>query len=501
MKTLLPLLLPLSIYIFSLSSTFSAEVVATSEWTKLGENDTVDSGMHIRIDMTTGEKWIKTVDEAEGHAEKKQNVQVKADGGLVAVDEGESKVNKETTSSSGSSREGDIYDYDMMHRTLSKLPPEEQERMMLPNHVDAKKANPKERKAFEDRMGVIWKERQEQLQAIEEEYVADLPTILKQRISAMEAYLRHPLAGLEQLASSSQDSSVHMEHDQASIVAVLEDLEYQVTDIDMARDFFTLGGWPLLVSLLSDEAHQLSSESNESSATKPNTRDYSQQLHIVQANAAWVLGTSIKNTREFHPLATVPLVMVGKNGDWTTTALDLALHQYSKLAGPMASKETAAEVPSTVLDNHRHKLLYAIGSMLRGNRGAQAHFSSSRGPSILQKILENTLEQAPYSHYHRKAAQRLLSLSHDIISEVKQHPTTDDNLNESLQKGFAWCNCWVSAVQVSSLQQVAVPAIGSLPCEWKAADKETIQSALHDISVSKDSDMLEELMEEVVKEL
>jgi hypothetical protein len=42
------------------------EIVAQRDtWTLIGENDTVDAGMHIRIDMTTGEKWVKQITEED----------------------------------------------------------------------------------------------------------------------------------------------------------------------------------------------------------------------------------------------------------------------------------------------------------------------------------------------------------------------------------------------------------------------------------------------------
>ena len=54
----------------------SKEVEATSEWTLLGENDTVAAGMHVRMDLTTGEKWVKTIDENESDKEVNNNVNV-----------------------------------------------------------------------------------------------------------------------------------------------------------------------------------------------------------------------------------------------------------------------------------------------------------------------------------------------------------------------------------------------------------------------------------------
>ena len=51
MRPLLPLLL--------LSSTLSKEFVATNSWQKLDPEDTIPAGLHVRMDMTTGERFAK----------------------------------------------------------------------------------------------------------------------------------------------------------------------------------------------------------------------------------------------------------------------------------------------------------------------------------------------------------------------------------------------------------------------------------------------------------
>jgi hypothetical protein len=50
--------------------------------------------------------------------------------------------------------------------------------------------------------------------------------------------------------------------DPADIVSVLHDLEYHLADIDMTRDFYTLGGWPILVSLLDSNVHLINATTN-----------------------------------------------------------------------------------------------------------------------------------------------------------------------------------------------------------------------------------------------
>merc|ERR1712013_77541 len=35
------------------------EIVATHEWQLLSDNDTVPAGLHIKMDLSTGQKWAK----------------------------------------------------------------------------------------------------------------------------------------------------------------------------------------------------------------------------------------------------------------------------------------------------------------------------------------------------------------------------------------------------------------------------------------------------------
>ena len=66
------------------------EIVATNEWQKLSENDTVPAGLHVKIDITTGEKWAKlsSDDDAEGEESIKGTVydaSIHADGSVSAA--------------------------------------------------------------------------------------------------------------------------------------------------------------------------------------------------------------------------------------------------------------------------------------------------------------------------------------------------------------------------------------------------------------------------------
>lgn len=62
---------------------------------------------------------------------------------------------------------------------------------------------------------------------------------------------------------------------ESSLLAALTELENMLSDIDMARDFHTLDGLPVLVSML-----------------------HVSQPEIIREAAAWALGTAVKNEPE-----------------------------------------------------------------------------------------------------------------------------------------------------------------------------------------------------------
>ena len=41
---------------------FAKEIVATSQWQRIKEGDTLPAGLHIKVDLSTGEKWARLVD-------------------------------------------------------------------------------------------------------------------------------------------------------------------------------------------------------------------------------------------------------------------------------------------------------------------------------------------------------------------------------------------------------------------------------------------------------
>ena len=164
--------------------------------------------------------------------------------------------------------------------------------------------------------------------------------------------------------------------DVTNIIQVLQDLEYQLADLDMTRDFHTLGGWPLLTALLCDFVHPNITTNGNSTST-----DGLQELiHRIQMHAAWALGTAVKNTGEFWSYVLEPVTIVDRTTPATsssatsatttsiTTALDLVLQQFRTTLGLFSNTVTDAE------QQKLFKIIYCLGSFLRGNQPAQLHF-------------------------------------------------------------------------------------------------------------------------------
>eukprot|EP00568_Trieres_chinensis_P009238 CAMPEP_0183292812 /NCGR_PEP_ID=MMETSP0160_2-20130417/1729_1 /TAXON_ID=2839 ORGANISM="Odontella Sinensis, Strain Grunow 1884" /NCGR_SAMPLE_ID=MMETSP0160_2 /ASSEMBLY_ACC=CAM_ASM_000250 /LENGTH=83 /DNA_ID=CAMNT_0025453825 /DNA_START=263 /DNA_END=514 /DNA_ORIENTATION=- len=53
-----------------MATTSAKEIKATKEWTLIGENDTLPAGLHIRINLSTGEKWAKIPDNDDDDGSK-----------------------------------------------------------------------------------------------------------------------------------------------------------------------------------------------------------------------------------------------------------------------------------------------------------------------------------------------------------------------------------------------------------------------------------------------
>lgn len=164
-------------------------------------------------------------------------------------------------------------------------------------------------------------------------------------------------------------------------LAALLELEGLLCDIDNARDFHTIGGWPVLAALLAPS-----------------------NAMALQTAAAWAVGSAVKNSYDYQL--------------WTTeavgTACSLLIHLKSRSTAADASSNTTTlellveMIASYGEDNHiednpangtHHqeqerlkKALYAVAAAARGNVDVQGRlysYGSSAAPSIFLNSLYN----------------------------------------------------------------------------------------------------------------
>lgn len=130
-------------------------------------------------------------------------------------------------------------------------------------------------------------------------------------------------------------------------VYLLKELEALLDDVDNARDFHTIGGWPTLLSFLT-ESHP----------------------PAVRATAAWAVGTAVKNTYDYQL--------------WTLEALSEVSGVSAEGAAPtgvqllLSALEASVESGDTELQK---RSLYALSAAMRGNVDVQDAVRQVRGPT------------------------------------------------------------------------------------------------------------------------
>ena len=515
------------------------EIVATNEWQKLGENDTIPAGLHVKMDITTGEKWAKLPsDDDDEEAEEAikgavYDASINADGSVTATavaaipqnDENNngddnSAAAKEETKAQPHTSEPD-YDYEMMHRTLSKLPDDEMERYgglpALPSSTGGYKSlTAKEREAFEERMAAIWKQRQEEIQNMQEEFMADMPKMLLQRIRYVQSYLENPqehrteLAEERRLKEEQDDDNIEEEEEDvvSNIVEVLNDVEYHVGDVDHARDFHTLGGWPVLVSLLTDAVHMSSNDAEDNSTITVSAIDRG-IIDEIQAAAAWVIGTAVKNHDEFHAWALEDL----------RTAFDPTPEQpVSVISLLLANLETyAADAPeplSSASQSKRQRCLYALGSLIRGNPVATKHFQDLGGPSTLASSLIQSTKISPdrdtLSPSNAKFASKVLGLGGDLLEDVLVNGNGESDGSRGLIDSLttdSWCHSAVGLVSKGTSLQTRERSLIAMKlmapyCNFNEEDRKAVQqmgAEIHSHGESELSSLEPEIKAEFVQ--
>ena len=376
----------------------------------------------------------------------------------------------------------------MMHRVMSRLPPEELDRfgglpetpLMLTssdNETMPAKLTEEQRAIFESRMEELWNARQEELKEAQEG-LADLPGMLKERILTIRGYLDDVEGGLGGILEGRRDrragkvdgggdddgsdDAVDDDNIVRDVVDALRDLEYLLSDVDMARDFHTLGGWSPLVSLLDvdDEERRRRPPPAEK---EEDEEDTAMLLDEIRSLAAMAMGTAVGNMGEFRPWALEGISPPPSREDAAApasppspSALSILMSSFQRelasreegmvggmtvaVAGPSSRSDARYEARAT----YRLRAAYALGSLLRGNPSAQAYFASNGGPETLVRVALGSLSsargpRASSSSSGRgamldyKFASRVLALAEDVVMDVVLHGDEyerDDGTND-----------------------------------------------------------------------
>ena len=203
---------------------------------------------------------------------------------------------------------------DTIVRSFQRLPPAERERL----GVDISKSIEAGSKLAKE-LQKAWDIRQQEVK------------------EAMESVLK-PAEFMAQLASILRGNTTSItENDKVEEISkALIELESLVSDIDNARDFHTIGGWPILVSMLDKE--------------KP-------AKHRMYA--AWTIGTAIKNSYDYQLWTLEKGEVTSIQSSDTQTCLQALVD----MLGYQQQNDDTQEI--------QRRALYAISSAVRGNVDVQ----------------------------------------------------------------------------------------------------------------------------------
>lgn len=288
----------------------------------------------------------------------------------------------------------------------------------------------------------VWKLRQEELKL------------------AMSEMIK-PAEVMANIARVLRDSNLKYDN----ISTALIELEVMLSDVDNARDFHTIGGWPVLISyLLSDKS------------------TFHREL------AAWAVGTAIKNSYDYQ-LWTLELLELNTTNKYrdhmnnndsnveliyptlTTTCIDL-------LISIMHIESDAELILSQTSVNLIQRTLYAISAATRGNIEVQEYLFSNY--QFLQSLKSFALKSKSI-----KIFRKVWNFICDVLIDKRYFLQNFSQLLEESVSSFAE-NANVNVIDDDSLKgQLKFSLLGDKFCtsEWLMV-------------ASQNVDILSELMED-----
>lgn len=198
-------------------------------------------------------------------------------------------------------------------------------------------------------------------------------------------------------------------------IAPLLELVDLLSDIDNAKDFHTIGGWPTLASLLVP----LTSPSKSSSS---NISSSSIELQTV---AAWAVGSAVKNSYDYQ-LWTIDSLLLGEESDGQQVTVIQLLVDIIQLYN---TKETSLSDWKEEEDDKEQELLkkalFAVSAAARGNVDVQnallvkSNGSSSNETEKLSSSLLDSLYNISVNtnKTHTDVMRKIWSFVYDLLEE------------------------------------------------------------------------------------
>ena len=345
---------------------------ASDDWKEVLPGQSIEPGLHVRMDMTTGQKWAKKLapeertDVRTDFLTRREPPEYDAEGnlkptrkipdeelGMIAVPVED--VSNTESSSNAMVEDNEVIDAPIleieglnrseqrMAQILEQLPVPESE---LHDAV-MNKLPPEELRAI---LQKVWARRQAELK----EAFADAKTEAQQM----------------QLALSSLVNNASLP--ERDVVETLENLEYFVATMHNAEDFATMGGLLSTVMMLNPQTSSLR----------------------VSTAAAWVIGTAVKGHLQLQLKAleagAAPLLI--KLLDDSTSRCSSSLN-----------RSVAVSLDECLLPlKAANKAIYAIAGLLRFNSRSQDELVALDAPSILLKALnlQKSIQTATSSSSH-----------------------------------------------------------------------------------------------------
>lgn len=251
------------------------------------------------------------------------------------------------------------------------------------------------------------------------------------------------MANLTRVLNGTSESIQPLQSDEQ--VYLLRQLESLLDDVDNARDFYTIGAWPTLLSFLT-----------------------AQHTDEARAAAAWAVGTAVKNTYDYQlwTLETIPVA----EGAGQHSGLELLV----ALLEPVRTSADAApdsEGITAKANDVLKRALYALSAAMRGNLDVQeALRSDNQAVPFLAHLLRLASTPNLAADLQRKiwaGAADLLEerafIRRELSEEVQrqlQAQQADNSSNTSTTA--AADSATVAPVEVAARSLQSMPLLGDL---------------------------------------